>query len=48
VQVPEGVLSFPENPPTFDEIFAAWQVRKRQSIAADDDGPVRPDGADAV
>lgn len=25
VQLPEGILSYPENPPAFDEIFAAWQ-----------------------
>jgi hypothetical protein len=29
VRLPDGLLSFPENPSTFDEIFAAWQVRKR-------------------
>lgn len=27
VHVPPGVLSFPENPPTFEAIFAAWQWR---------------------
>lgn len=32
VQLPEGVLSYPENPPTFDEIFAAWEARKGQSM----------------
>lgn len=36
VHVPEGVLSFPENPPSFDEIFAAWQLRKRRSNASDE------------
>ena len=48
VQVQEGVLSFPQNPPTFDEIFAAWQGRKSQSIASDDGGPIRADGTNAV
>jgi hypothetical protein len=39
VRLPEGILSFPENPSSFDEIFAAWQVRKRTSIAPDVRGP---------
>lgn len=33
VKVPAGVLSFPGNPPTFDEIFAAWQVQKNAACA---------------
>jgi hypothetical protein len=30
VQLPAGTLSYRENPPTFDEIFAAWQARKAE------------------
>lgn len=31
VRLPPHVLSYPENPPTFDAIFAAWQAQKRPS-----------------
>lgn len=48
VRLQEGVLSYPENPPTFDEIFAAWQVRKSQTVGSSDGGPGRTGGADAV
>jgi hypothetical protein len=27
VRVPEGCLSYPENPPSFAEMFAAWRAR---------------------
>lgn len=33
VHLPADVLSFPENPPSFDEVFAAWQVQKKQAQA---------------
>jgi hypothetical protein len=29
VQLPAGTLSYPENPPTFEEIFAAWRTRDK-------------------
>jgi hypothetical protein len=32
-QLPTSVLSYPENPPTFEEIFAAWRARKIRAIA---------------
>jgi hypothetical protein len=32
VQLPAGILSYRKNPPTFDEILAAWQVRKTESF----------------
>ncbi len=31
VRVPSTVLSYPENPPTFEDIFAAWRERKKSS-----------------
>jgi len=38
VQVPAGVLSYRETPPTFDEIFGAWQARKRRSVRSGSEG----------
>lgn len=29
-QWPPSTLSYPENPPSFEDIFAAWQARKKQ------------------
>jgi hypothetical protein len=30
VQLPSSVLSYPENPPSFDGIFAAWRAERRK------------------
>jgi hypothetical protein len=34
LQLPAGVLSYRENPETFDEVFAAWKARKRDALLA--------------
>ena len=47
VQLPTDILSYPENPPTFDEIFAAWQSRKRHATLAGG-APSPTGGVDAV
>jgi hypothetical protein len=31
VQVPDSALAYPENPPSFDELFAAWEARKQRA-----------------
>lgn len=40
VQLPAGILSYPENPPAFDEIFAAWQARRRLSSLSSRGAPI--------
>lgn len=30
MQIPESTLSYPENPPNFERIFAAWKARSRR------------------
>jgi hypothetical protein len=32
LQLPAGTLSYRQNPPSFDDIFSAWQARKGESI----------------
>lgn len=47
VQLPAGLLSYPGNPPSFDDIFAAWQAQKNESASRGEE-PSRTDGRDAV
>jgi hypothetical protein len=35
IEVPSHVLTYPENPPTFDEIFATWQSQKARQLLSD-------------
>jgi hypothetical protein len=34
LRMPSSLLSYPENPPTFDEIFAAWHAQKSKAIVS--------------
>lgn len=47
VQSPAGILSYPENPPSFDEIFSAWQARRTESSPSTRGAPIERVSADA-
>lgn len=48
MQLPADILSYPENPPTFDEVFAAWRARKTESMTRARESPIRVGSDDAI
>ena len=42
VQLPSSILSYPANPPTFEEIFAAWRLQKEKVTALPRSAPQVP------